>query len=490
MRRIPATLIVLAAAWSAVSCASRAEPRGPWTLKTADAPAPTPAALGAPRSDTVARALPYITAPRAMRDVEDLVAFGTRHTESETSSPTRGIGAARTWVAEQFRAAATDTRPMDVELVGHTQHPVEGRITRPVEILNVVATLPGSLPPELRQEIWVLAHLDSRITERSDSVNDSPGANDDASGVAVLLALARALGEIPLDHTVILAATSGEEQGLFGAAELARRARARSAPIRAILNNDTVGDPIGHHAPGSVAAREAARAIRVFSVGIPADATPEEVARISALGAESDSLARQVARFMVEIAAIYNLPVRPALVYRNDRFLRGGDHTAFIREDYDAAVRLTVPYEDYTRQHEDIRTVIDESTGRAIPYGDTADHIDPEYLAAVARLNLATVIHLASAPTAPADVRILTATLDTSTTLRWSPSPDPDVAGYEVVTRQTSDPMWTRVFPVPGGPDATETTLPLSKDNLLFGIRAFDAEGYRSLVTFAGAARE
>jgi Zn-dependent M28 family amino/carboxypeptidase len=481
----PLALATLIGAAGIASCAHRAGTASTGVIDIPPITPGTPMAMHPPRD--VERAIDTVSPDRARADIDAMVSFGTRHTESDAVSPTRGIGAARAWVAAEFRAASTPHRAMDVAFVGHTQQPVEGRITRPTEIVNVVATLPGTLPDAHREEIWVLAHLDSRITERSDSTGDSPGANDDASGVAVLLAIARALGDMPLDHTVVLAATSGEEQGLFGAAELAGQARSRDARIRAVLNNDTVGDPIGAHAPGSAQAREARKVIRVFSFGVQGTMPPERIAQIASLGAESDSPARQVARYMADVADLHDLPVRPALIFRNDRFLRGGDHTAFLREGFEPSVRLTVPYEDYTRQHEDVRDAIDPATGRTIRYGDTAEWIDAEYLADVARLNLATVIHLANAPTSPASARIVTATLDTTTTIRWEPSPDPDVRGYEIVARPTTSPVWTTVL---AAGDGAEITLPLSKDNLIFGVRAVDHDGFRSIVSPCGSARE
>ena len=484
MRNITLGLASLLTAALGASCASHGTSAS-WPADLPRATPGTPTTERPPRA--VTRALAEVSGARATEDIAAMVAFGTRQSASETESATRGIGAARRWVADQFRACATDARPLDISFIGYTQAPDNRRITRPTEIINVVATLTGSLPPSQRQEIWVLAHLDSRASDAADSTTDAPGANDDASGVAVLLEIARALGDVPLDHTVILAATSGEEQGLLGAWELARSANARGARIRAVLNNDMVGDPIGPYAPGSSTARAAAKVVRVFSYGVQGNTAPDDLARISALSAESDSPARQVARYIADVAALHDLPVRPALVFRNDRFLRGGDHTAFLREGILPSVRLTVPYEDYDRQHQDVRIEIDATTHAERIFGDTLEWIDPAYLAGAAELNLAAVMHLANAPTAPADVRIITAELDNETTLRWTPAPEADVAGYEIVTRPTTSPVWTRVIDVG---DVDHATVPLSKDNLFFGVRAVDREGYRSLVSFAGSATE
>ena len=484
MRNITLGLASLLTAALGASCATRGTPAS-WPADLPRATPGTPTTERPPRE--VTRALAGVSGARATDDIAAMVAFGTRQSASETDSPTRGIGAASRWVADEFRASGTDARPLDVSFIGYTQQPDNRRITRPTEIINTVATLTGSLPAAQREEIWVLAHLDSRASDAADSTTDAPGANDDASGVAVLLEIARALGDVPLDHTIVLAATSGEEQGLLGAAELARSANARSARIRAVLNNDMVGDPIGPYPPNSSTARAAAKVVRVFSYGVQGDTAPDDLARIAALSAESDSPARQVARYIADVAALHDLPVRPALVFRNDRFLRGGDHTAFLREGILPSVRLTVPYEDYDRQHQDVRIEIDATTHAERIFGDTLEWIDPTYLAGAARLNLAAVMHLANAPTAPADVRIITAELDNETTLRWSLSPEADVAGYEIVTRPTTSPVWTRVHAVG---DVDHATLPLSKDNLSFGVRAVDRAGYRSLVSFAGSATE
>jgi len=451
-----------------------------------DLPHATPATPDSgPRQAEVERAIAGVSPSRAYDDIESLVAFGTRHTYS-AESPTRGLLAAQHWVGDQFKAAATSSRPLEVRYYyGAPTSAADGSSTTSRGC--VVATFPGSLPESQRQQIWVLAHLDSRASDRNDATSDAPGANDDASGVAVLLEIARALRDVPLDHTVHLAATSGEEQGLYGAAELARLAKSTNADIRAVLNNDMVGDPIGIHPQGSPTARAAAKVIRVFSAGVQPNTTPEALAQISALSAESDSAARQVARYIADIGELYNLPVKAALVFRNDRFLRGGDHTAFLREGFLPCVRFTMPYEDYDRQHQDVRTETDPVTGQTRIYGDTLEWIDPDYLAGAAKLNLATVMHLSNAPTAPGDARIITAELDTSTTIRWSPSPEPDVIGYEIVVRPTTSPVWTTVF---DAGNATETTLDLCKDNVLFGVRAVDRDGYRSLVSFAGSAKE
>lgn len=422
------------------------------------------AVVPAPRAtDAMAR----ITPEGVRHAVEMLASFGTRHTLSDAVSETRGIGAARRWIRGELEGVQPPGRltVFDETFVA----PRGPRIDVPTELVNVIAVLPGSMPEAANRRYYVVGHYDSRASDQMNREIDAPGANDDASGVAVVIECARALASERLDATIVFLATPGEEQGLLGAHYRASRAKSDDEDIRAVLNNDIVGDPMGE--PGL---------IRVFSEGIPRNATAEELARIRGLSAESDGGSRQLARYAEEVAAIESCAVRPMMVFRPDRFLRGGDHSAFNERGF-SAVRFTVVHEDYDRQHQDVR----EERGRR--YGDTAEHVDWEYLAGVARLNAAVLLHLANAPSTPANVRIVTAQLERSTTLRWQASPEPDVAGYRVVWRDTTEPRWTHSADVG---NVTEVTLPLNKDNVFIGVRAYDNDGYQSPVGFAGAARD
>lgn len=409
--------------------------------------------------------------------VEKLESFGTRHTLSDTTSDTRGIGAARRWVHDEFmklKPIAGDR--LDVFYDAFEQPPGP-RIPQPVEIVNVVAVLKGTMPEAAERRYLVMGHLDSRALDPLDGESDSPGANDDASGVALALALARALADTPLDATVVFIATSGEEQGLLGARNLARRAQEEAWQIHGVLNSDMVGDPSG---PDGKPIRDAHGRwiVRVFSEGLPPRPDERQVMRIRSLASENDGNSRQLARYVADIARRENADVHPMLVFRPDRFLRGGDHTPF-NEIGVPAVRFTVPYEHYDRQHVNVTT----RDGR--PYGDLAAFVDGEYLAAVTRLNAAVLVHLANAPRAPVNARVITARLTNDTTIRWEPCPEPDIAGYEVVWRLTTESDWTH------GMDVgllTEATIDLSKDDWIFGVRAYDREGYRSPVAFCGAA--
>ncbi len=430
------------------------------------------------------RVIAAVDAARLRRDVDALAGFGTRHTLSETDSDTRGIGAARRWVARRFEeAVAGSGREGDlacrVEFDAHRVAADGARIPRDVEVVNVVCTIPGADPASRDRLYYAVAHLDSRASDPNDAASDAPGANDDGSGVAALIELARVLSAERLDSTVVLLATSGEEQGLYGARLHARAAREAGLDVRAVLNNDTIGDPTGP--------RTVRDEVRVFSEGLPLEllsGDPERLAsavrQIRALGAESDGASRQLARYVREVGELHGAPVRAKLVMRPDRFLRGGDHTPFNELGF-PAVRLTELYDVHERQHQDVRTE------GGVRYGDLPEFVDEVYLAGVTALNAATLAHLANAPSAPGNARIIVAELTNHTTLRWDPSPEPDTAGYEVVWRDTASAEWQHAQDVG---DATEGTVARTKDNSVFGVRAYDREGYRSVVAFPMPARE
>jgi len=425
-----------------------------------------------------------VQADRMREDVFSLADFGTRHTLSDTVSDERGIGAARRWVKMRFEeSSATSGRSgpeaMLVELDEHIIEPDGRRIREPISVVNVVCTIPGAMPEARDRLIYVMGHLDSRASDVMDAQIEAPGANDDASGVAACIELARVLARERLDATVVLMATSGEEQGLYGARGRAKALAAQDARVIAVLNNDMIGDPSG---PGGLNATDA---VRVFSEGLPAamferDAGLRELATVRRYAAESDSSSRQLARFIAEVARTHATAVQPKLIFRPDRFLRGGDHTPFNELGF-PAVRFTEVYEDYTRQHQDIR----QEDG--VEYGDIPEMVDPEYLADVTRLNAAVVVSLANAPSPPPNARIIVADLTNDTTLRWDPSPEPDVAGYQVVWRDTTASDWESLRDV--GQELT-ATIDLSKDNWFFGVRAYDKDGYLSPVTTPVAARD
>jgi hypothetical protein len=318
------------------------------------------------------------------------------------------------------------------------------------------------------------------------ATDDAPGSNDNGSGTTVTLECARVASQLNLDATVVFLSSAAEEQGLVGAKYHAQALAAGKVFDEVfVLNNDIVGDcslpfPTAASLTGNGDAPSPHSFVRVFSEAIPRNASAEELNRIRTEGMESDSPSRQLARFVSYVAAREKLAFRPRLIFRQDRFLRGGDHSAFNEAGF-PAIRFSVPAEDYTRQH---ATVI-QKDGK--PYGDLPAFVDAEYVANVARLNLATLIHLANAPSPPTNVHLLTKKLATDTTVRWAASTDADVKGYEIVLRDTTAPDWE--FTIDVGMDL-ERTLAISKDNSFFGVRAYDADGYRSVVRFATSSKE
>lgn len=421
--------------------------------------------------------LKEISADSVKGYVEKLASFGTRHALSDTQSDTRGIGAARRWIKSEFdrisaESGRTGAEALQVSFDSHRVQPDERRIDQPVDIVNVVCVIPGSMPEARNRLYYIIGHYDSRNSDEMDRTGDAPGANDDASGVAVTMELARVLSKHRFDATIVCMPTAAEEQGLIGATLHANATSEAGKDIRAVLSNDIVGDPSspfgGRHD----------RVIRVFSEGVPRHLDDNTVRRIQSLASESDSDSRQLARFIAETGAWHDLPVQAMLIFRPDRFLRGGDHTPFNRLGV-PAVRFTVVEENYDRQHQNIRTEGD------VQFGDLPEFVDGKYLAGVAKLNAAAIMHLASAPSAPGSARLITEKLTPDTTLRWVPSPEPDVAGYEIVWRETISPVWTHSKNVG---NATEITVPVSKDNHFFGVRSYDNDGYRSPVAFPIAA--
>ncbi len=425
--------------------------------------------------DVMARITPHSVKSHVSR----LASFGTRHTLSETESDTTGIGAARRWIRDEFeRFKRKSGGRLEVQMERFEQPPMR-RIPEPVELVNVIAVLPGSMPEAAHRRYYVIGHYDSRASDGMDAESDAPGANDDGSGTAVVIELARVMADQELDATVVFMTNPGEEQGLLGASYHAAQAVANEWTIGGVLSNDIVGNPNGPpFADGTP--RRADDLIRLFSEGVPRNPDAQQIGRIRALSGESDSASRQLARYVAEVAEWEGTDVKPMLVFRPDRFLRGGDHTPFNNEGF-AAVRFTEVYEDYTKQHQDVR--IEDG----VTYGDLPRDVDAQYLAGVAKLNAAALVHLANAPSVPGNARIIIAELTNDTTIRWDASPEPDVAGYEIVWRETTSPVWEHVRDVG---NVTEATIDLSKDNWFFGVRAYDRDGYKSPVAFPGAARE
>jgi Peptidase family M28 len=413
----------------------------------------------------IAAALREISPTHIQSDIEKLVSFGTRSTLSAQDPASiaagRGIGAAREWIKSEFERYSQDCGGcLEVKTDSFTESPGE-RIPQPTQITNVYAVLKGSDPESAERVVLVTGHYDSRNSENLNGKDDAPGANDDASGTAVSLECARVLSKMKFPATIIFLTVAGEEQGLNGSKHFAQMAKQEGWDLEAVLNNDIVG---GNRGPG-----QDLLLVRIFSEGVPAAADEKQLRLIRNLGGESDSTSREVARYIGEVGRAYNPGVKALLIFRLDRYLRGGDHYSFNQQGF-AAVRFTEYREDFTRQHQNVRTE------NGIEYGDLPKWVNFEYVATVARLNAATLASLASGPAPPANVRLVTAKLENDSTLKWDASHG--AASYQVVWRATSAPEWEHAQNV--GKVAT-ATLPVSKDNVIFAVRAVDNEGHRSL---------
>jgi hypothetical protein len=421
----------------------------------------------------IAAALKDISSARIQANIEKLVSFGTRSTLSAQDpaaiSAGRGIGAAREWIKSQFAQYSKDCGGcLEVKTDAFIEQPTD-RIPNATQITNVYALLKGSDAQAARRVVLVTGHYDSRNSDTLDAKGDAPGANDDGSGTAVSLECARVLSRLKFPATIIFLTVAGEEQGLNGSKHFAQMAKREGWGIEAALNNDIVGGNKGDGQDAGV--------VRVFSEGVPVAADDEQLRQVRAVGGESDSSSRELARYIVETGALYHARVKPLLIFRLDRFLRGGDHYSFNQQGF-AAVRLTEYREDFTRQHQNVRNQ------GGIEYGDLPKFVDFDYVARVARLNAATLASLASAPPAPAHVRLLTATVENDSTLKWEPSRE--ASSYEIVWRATSSAQWEHAS---SSGSATTATLAVSKDNVIFAVRAIDHEGHRSLPAVASPER-
>jgi hypothetical protein len=415
----------------------------------------------------IAAALRQVSASRIQANIEKLVGFGTRSTLSAQDPASvaagRGIGAAREWIKAEFERYSKDCGGcLEVKTDSFTEEPAD-RIPKPTEITNVYAVLRGTDAENAKRIVLVTGHYDSRNSDTLDITGEAPGANDDGSGTAVSLESARVLSQLKFPATIIFLTVAGEEQGLNGSQHFAKMAKEQGWRIEAVLNNDIVG--------GDKSAEQDHSVVRVFSEGLPAAAAERDISRIRGLGGENDSGSRQLARYIVDVGRNYDVGVKPMLVFRLDRYLRGGDHYSFNQQGL-SAVRFTEFREDFHHQHQNVRTE------KGTEYGDLPKFVDFDYVARVAWLNAATLASLASAPAPPADVHLLTKDLENDSTLTWSASPGGRAAEYEVLWRATTSPEWEHVQKVG---NATRTTLKLSKDNVIFAVRAVDREGHRSL---------
>lgn len=439
----------------------------------------------------IARALTTIRPSHIQETIKALVGFGTRSSLSSMATDLpqgQGINAAADWIEGQFKQISAGCGGcLEVRRDTFTADPASSsgqwanRIPKPTQMTNIYAILRGTDPEQAKRVVLVTGHYDSRNTDILDDHGVAPGANDDASGVAVSLECARALSKLKFPGTIVFVAVAGEEQGLVGSAHLAKLARQEGWQLDAVLNNDIVG---GNTTPGDKL--QLKDRVRVFSEGIPDTATPEEERRIRALGKDNDSASREVARAIAEAGRTYFPRLGSAsfgafLVGRPDRYLRGGDHSSFNHEGF-AAVRLTEWREDYNHQHQN---VILPPAGSSDPIrGDLIQFVDFNYVAQVARLNAATLATLAASPGQPQKVAIDARKLENGTTLHWDPPVGSAPARYEVLWRETTAPDWEYSRSTSATKDGGQITvgLPVSKDNVIFGVRAVDAAGHRGLV--------
>jgi hypothetical protein len=397
--------------------------------------------------------------------IKKLVSFHTRHTLSDTLSKTVGIGAARNWIKSEFEkyGAASGGR-LQVSFDTFTQ-PADGRrITAPVILKNVIAILPGTDPNDKRM-LMVSGHYDSRVTDVMNAKDFAPGANDDASGVAVAMEMCRIMSKQKFNCTLIFVAMVGEEQGLYGATNLAKRAKEEGWNVHLLMNNDIVGNSYGMETD-----IKDNKSVRVFSEGVSPIETKEQAAARQAAGTENEGKARQAARYIKEVAERYVDQLDVKLIYRRDRFLRGGDHTPFAQQGF-ASVRITEMNEDFNRQHQDIRTE------NGFKYGDLPEYVDYNYLQKVTRMNLSVMANLALSVQEPENVIVVTSGLTNKTELKWDAPKGKVPAGYYVLMRETSSPIWEKKIFV----KEPKAILGYSKDNYFFGVQAVDAEGHESL---------
>jgi hypothetical protein len=398
--------------------------------------------------------------------IKTMLTFGTRSTVSSTTDLKKGIGAARNWVLSKFNQFAAASGGRLTAIVDTTTYVGDGkRVKTDINLGNTVATLKGTDPNDNR--IFIISgHLDSRRTDVMDGTNDAPGANDDGSGSAAVLECARVMSKHAFPATIIFVTVSGEEQGLLGSTYMARKAKAQNRNIEAVLNNDIMGSNNSNETNIINNTQ-----VRVFSEGLPFyKLDSATAARIRALGLENDGKARQLARYVKEIGERYVDNLQVVMVYRNDRFLRGGDHTPYVENGY-AAVRITEMNENFNRQHQDVRT------DKGVVYGDLEEFIDYEYLRKNTALNLSNLANLAKSPGMPQEVKIEVRSLTNGTQLMWKAPAYGKIKGYYILMRETTSAVWQKkIFTT-----ETDVKVPYSKDNYFFGVQSVSETGNESL---------
>jgi hypothetical protein len=451
---------------------SRAPSAGAATAGPATAGTTTPATGAFVPDPDLIQLLSQVDPNRIQATISRLTQFGTRHTASSLTDPVRGIGAATAWVTGQFQAiAATSSGNMTVQQQTFVQTPTP-RLPGGATITNVIATLKGTASPE--RFYVVTGHLDSRVTDILDFTSDAPGADDDGSGVAVALELARLFATRQFPGTLVFATVSGEEEGLYGSTYMAQQMAAAGNDVQGMFSNDIVGasqafdgtkpDPL---------------TLRLFVEGVPTAVTPTQISFLQSTGGENDGVSRQLGRFAVEVAPFSLTQMNIRLIWRRDRYLRASDHVSFQGQGFPAA-RFTEPRENFDHEHRNVEEI------NGVQFGDLIDFVDFDYTARVAKVNGAVLWALATAPGTPKNLLMHVTPPPgfsgiNTTTLTWNANPEPNLAGYEVVKRETTSPDWTDVIDVG---DVTTVTLDIAKDNVQFGLRAVDNAGHRSPVAF------
>lgn len=420
------------------------------------------------RDPQIAKLVKEIDPRNIESTIRKLVSFGTRNTLSEQDNPNRGIGAARDWLYGEFqKAAAASEGRMTVEKQTFEQ-PKGVRVPQPAMLTNIVATLKGAQAESVNRVYVVSGHYDSMCNSATDAKCDAPGANDDASGTAAVLEMARVMAKYKFDATIVFMTVPGEEQGLLGAVHFAEEAKKANMDIEGMFTNDIIGSSLGANGVKDP------HTVRVFSEGVPSNETTQEANTRRSVGGENDSQSRQLARFIKEVSEFYVPTMKVWMIYRRDRYGRGGDHQPFLERGF-AAVRFTEPNENYQHQHQNVRMQ------DGVQYGDLPEFDDFNYIADVARVNAAALASLASAPARPKTVTFPTS-LSNDTPIKWDANKEPDLAGYEIVWRDTTEATWTHSQPA--GNVLTFAMKGMSKDNFFFGVRAVDKEGHRSPVTY------
>ncbi len=412
-----------------------------------------------------------ISAKNIEASIRKLVSFGTRHTLSSQDDPNRGIGAARRWIKAEMDRYSQESGGRLIVTEDEFMQPPMQRVPKETKLVNVVATLPGTQAESKDRMYVVSGHYDSCVCSQgmTDAESDAPGASDDASGTAAVMEMARVMSKYQFDATIVFMTVPGEEQGLLGAAHWAEEAKKKNLNIAAMFTNDIIGNTFGGNG-----VKDNAR-VRLFSEGVPTTETEAEARARQSVGGENDGPSRQLARYIKEVGERYMPNFEVTLVFRRDRYGRGGDHNAFLQRGF-PAVRFTEPNEDFTRQHQKVR----EENG--IKYGDVFEMSDPVYVAQVARINAIAMASMALAPAPPSDVRFKTGRQEYDTTVAWQPNKEPDVAGYRIVWRETYQPFWHRSIEV--GNVAEFIMKSLSKDDNFFAVQAIDKDGNASVPSF------